>query len=96
MKRSSAPLALALLCAACSEPLSAAECETLLDRYVSLLVASDRPNTSDAELVRLKALARDKAQRDPAFLRCSREVSRSQFQCAMKAENVDRLEQCLL
>lgn len=96
MKRTRAALAVAVLCSACSEPLSSAECETLLDRYVALLVASDRPNTSDAELVRLKSLARDKAQRDPAFSRCSREVSRSKFQCAMKAENVDRLEQCLL
>lgn len=95
-KRWAFGLALSLLGSGCAEPLSSAECETLLDRYVSLLVASDRPNTSDAELVRLKTLARDKAQHDPAFSRCAREVSRGQFQCAMKAENVDRLEQCLL
>lgn len=89
-------LTLGLCASACSEPLSHEECETLLDRYVSLLVASDRPQTGEAELVRLKAQAREKAARDPTFGRCSREVSRGQFQCAMKAENADRLEQCLL
>ena len=89
-------LTLGLGASACAEPLSHEECETLLDRYVSLLVASDRPHTGEAERVRLKMQARDKARRDPAFGRCSREVSRGQFQCAMKAENADRLEQCLL
>jgi hypothetical protein len=89
-------LALGLAATSCAEPLSQEECETLLDRYVSLLVASDRPKTGEAELVRLKQQAREKASRDPAFGRCSREVSRNQFQCAMKAENADRLEQCLL
>ncbi|MFZ5891736.1 MAG: hypothetical protein ACOY0T_11835 [Myxococcota bacterium] len=96
MVRAGALLILLGLSTGCSEPLSHEECETLLDRYVSLLAASDRPNTSDAELLRLKTQAREKARHDPAFLRCGREVSRSQFQCAMKAENADRLEQCLL
>lgn len=81
---------------ACSESLSSVECETLLDRYVDLLVASDRPGTTDGELVRLKALARERASRDPAFQRCSSRISRNQFDCAMRAENVDRLEQCML
>lgn len=94
--RLQAALGLALFVSGCAERLSPAECETLLDRYVALLSASDRPNTSDSELVRLKALAREKALRDPSFMRCASEVSRSQFQCAMKAENTDRLEQCLL
>lgn len=91
-----AALGFLVLVGGCSERLSPAECETLLDRYVTMLSASDRPNTSDTELVRLKSLARDKALRDPSFMRCASEVSRSQFQCAMKAENTDRLEQCLL
>jgi hypothetical protein len=80
----------------CSEPLSSEECNTLLDHYVTLLAASDRPGTNDLELVRLRAQAREKAARDPAFHRCAREVPRSKFECAMRAASADHLEQCLL
>lgn len=96
MSRTAHRVLVALLASGCAERLSPAECETLLDRYVTLLSAADRPGTSDSELVRLKAAARDKALTDPAFMRCASEVSRNQYQCAMKAENADRLEQCLL
>lgn len=80
----------------CSEPLSAEECSALLDHYVTVLAASDRPGTNDTELVRLRAQAREKAARDPAFRRCAHEVSRSKFECAMKAASADHLEQCML
>jgi hypothetical protein len=80
----------------CSQPLSAEECNGLLDHYVSLLAASDRPGTSDIELLRLQAEARQKALHDPAFRRCASEVSRRKFECAMQAPSADRLEQCLL
>lgn len=85
-----------LLSSACAERLTAEECNSLLDRYVNLLAASDRPGTSDVELLRLQAEAREKAAHDPAFRRCPSEVSRSKFECAMQAPNADRLEQCLL
>jgi len=93
-------LRLALLAAACSlgcsVPLNPEECNTLLDHYVALLVSSDRPGTSDMELIRLKAAAREKAARDPAFLRCKSEVPRRKFDCAMQASSADKLEQCML
>lgn len=92
--------ALSLFCLSsltgCSEPLSAEECNALLDHYVTLLAASDRPGTNDTELVRLRAQAREKAARDPAFRRCAKEVARSKFECAMQASNADVVEQCLL
>jgi hypothetical protein len=89
---------LASLCSVfgCSEPLSKEECNALLDHYVSLLAASDRPGTNDVELVRLRAQARDKAAKDPAFRRCAHEVTRGRFECAMRADSADHLEQCLL
>jgi hypothetical protein len=90
-------LALASFCVfSCAEPLSEEECGSLLDRYVAVLAGSDRPGTTDSELVRLKAQAREKAAHDPSFRKCASRVSRSQFQCAMKADSADRLEQCLL
>ncbi|HEY3235500.1 MAG TPA: hypothetical protein VGJ84_12355 [Polyangiaceae bacterium] len=85
-----------LLLSACQKPLSDAECTRLLERYVELLLRSDRPGVSPEEGVRLKAVARQKAAGDPAFAECRRRVSRSEFECAMRAENPDELEKCLL
>ena len=80
----------------CKKPVTEQECNELLDRYVELLIRSDRPGTSAGEIVKLQAEARTKAAADPAFVHCTREVSRSQFECAMQAANADVLEQCLL
>lgn len=81
---------------ACGARPNATECAELLDRYVTLLASSDRPPTSEVELIRLRAEARAKAAKDPAFRRCPQEVSRRMLSCAMQAPNVDRFEQCLL
>jgi hypothetical protein len=82
--------------AGCSKALGPGECEALLDRYTELLVRSDRGATTAAELVKLQAAARTRAAHEPSFAQCSSRVSRRAFECAMAAENVDRLEQCLL
>lgn len=86
----------ALLSSACGKAPTKAECNALLDHYVELLVDSDRPGTSAAELHKLKLQARDKAKEDAEFSACSERVSRREFECAMSAANADRLEQCLL
>jgi len=101
LRRSRLGAALAMLaCAfgslACGKPPSHDECDALLDHYVELLVNSDRPGTSAAELHKLQIQARDKARADPEFASCSERVSRRAFDCAMSAPNADVLEQCLL
>jgi hypothetical protein len=92
--------ALAIVCAAvaaaCARPLSDEECHALLERYVELLVQSDRPDVKADELARLKLEAHKKAAHDPAFSTCRKDVSRRAFECAMRAANADQLEQCLL
>jgi hypothetical protein len=86
-----------LLCAtACGKRVETRECGELLDRYVELLLRDDRPKSSAGEVLRLQQEARKKAERDPAFGECSERVSRHQLECAMKAEDANRLEQCLL
>ncbi len=85
-----------LLVSACGKPPTHDECDALLDHYVQLLVSSDRPGTSAADLHKLKLLAREKAKIDPEFATCSDRVSRRAFECAMSAPNADVLEQCLL
>jgi len=92
--------AVAIVCAAlpaaCARPLSDEECHALLERYVELLVQSDRPEVKPDELVRMKLEARKKAAHDPAFSTCRKDVPRRAFECAMRAANPDQLEQCLL
>jgi hypothetical protein len=90
-----AALALMLALPGCGKAVAPEECTALLDRYVEKLVGSDRPGVNAGELVRLQAEARATARTDPAFLNCTKEVSRRQMDCAMRAETVDRMEICL-
>jgi hypothetical protein len=85
-----------LFVSGCGKPPTHDECDALLDHYVELLVSSDRPGTSAADLHKLKLQAREKAEVDPEFAACSDRVSRRAFECAMSAPNADSLEQCLL
>jgi hypothetical protein len=98
MKRPSALgfTALLLLAAGCDEPPDHRECQRLLDHYVELLLREDRPGTSAGELLRLQQEARRKAERDPAFHECSERVSRRELDCAMRAQDANKLEMCLL
>jgi hypothetical protein len=89
-------LGLSLATCACGKPLSKAECNGLLDRYVEKLVGADRPEATPGEVFRLKSEARTRAAEDPAFAECSAEVSRRAFDCAMEAISADEMEQCLL
>ncbi len=88
--------ALLLLAVSCGKPPDQPECQRLLDHYVELLLREDRPGTSAGEVLRLQQEARRKAERDPAFHECSERVSRRSFDCAMQAQDANKLEQCLL
>jgi hypothetical protein len=96
LRLSAGCVAVALTLMGCREPLSDSECSRLLERYTELLVRSDREDVTAVELERLKAQALARARREPAFAECSSKVSRRAYECAMAAENVDRMEQCLL
>jgi hypothetical protein len=89
-----APLA-AWAIVGCGRAPTPTECNALLDRYVHKLVESDRPGLSAGELLKLQVEARARAGKDPAFGECSSRVSRSAYECAMRAETLDRMEICL-
>lgn len=88
--------ALLLVGSGCGKRLDQDECELLLDHYVELLSRDDRPKSSAGEVLRLQQEARRKAHGDPAFAECASRVSRRSFDCAMQAQDANRLEQCLL
>jgi hypothetical protein len=85
-----------LLITGCNQRLDPKECDALLDHYVELLLRDDRPKSSAGEIMRVQQDARRHAQRDPAFRECRERVSRRSFDCAMSADDANRLEQCLL
>lgn len=85
-----------LLLVGCGRRLERSECELLLDHYVELLLRDDRPKASAGEVLRLQQEARKKATQDPAFGECSARVTRRAFECAMRAQDANGVEQCLL
>lgn len=87
---------LLLTLSGCGRRLEKSECQELLDHYVELLLRDDRPKSSAGEVLRVQQEARKKAERDPAFAECPSRVSRHGFECAMQAQDANRLEQCLL
>jgi hypothetical protein len=93
---SCALLSLSLSLNACGKRLEPSECGKLLDHYVELLLRDDRPKSSAGEVLRLQQEARKKAAADPAFQQCTERVARRSFDCAMDAQDANRLEQCLL
>ncbi len=96
LRRTLSSALLLLLVAGCGKRLDTNECQLLLDHYVELLLRDDRPKSSAGEILRLQQEARKKAERDPAFHECRARVSRKGFDCAMSAQDANRLEQCLL
>lgn len=95
MSRAGAAL-LCLLLVGCGKRLETPECDALLDHYVELLLRDDRPKSSAGEIMRVQQEARRRAEQDPAFKECRARVSRRSFNCAMDAQDANRLEQCLL
>jgi hypothetical protein len=91
-----AAVATASLVAGCHKPLTHAECSEMLDHYVELLVKSERPDATGEQIQHLQTEARHEAASDPNFASCASQVSRSEWQCAMSAQNPDQLEQCLM
>jgi hypothetical protein len=89
-------LVVAFGCAGCGKPLTRADCEALLQHYVALLAASDRPETNSTERGHMQELAKEKAARDPEFGKCGQSLSRAQFRCAMAAPSTDDFERCLM
>jgi hypothetical protein len=81
---------------ACHERPSNDECLELIDRYTEKLLRANDPDLPESEVVRLQREARVRAEDDPQLLRCRRDVSRHEYECAMQAPTVDAMEKCLL
>lgn len=74
---------------------SPAECAALLDRYVEHVAHAVDPKPAASALEERRALARAAAPSRAAFSRCVSDLTRSEVDCAMKADSADSFERCL-
>ncbi len=81
---------------ACAQRPSDDECLELVERYTGKLLRANNPDLSDAELRRLQAEARSRAEDDPLLGRCRGQVTKREYECAMHAPSPDEIEKCLL
>ncbi len=89
-------VAAASTCAAgCRPRASASQCDLLLDRYARLVVSEKFPDASGDQIRVEQDRERNEARADDAFKNCSSEVSKAEFDCAMRAPSADGLEKCL-
>jgi hypothetical protein len=87
--------------AACHRKVTQADCTAMLDRYLDMVIAAD-PSTRDlppaqATAVREMKRAVKKAERSYAQVQtqCETEVSKGEYECAMKANIPDEWEACI-
>lgn len=54
------------------------------------------PDAPIEEVLKAQTTTRDVVTRSTELARCSEEISRAEYDCALRAENPDLFEQCLL
>jgi hypothetical protein len=97
----SVPLLLALAPLACTKKVTPDDCTRMLDHYLDMVIDAD-PAThnmppAQASAVRDMKRAVKKAAKSYAQVetQCEREVSRSEYDCAMSANIPDEWEACI-
>jgi hypothetical protein len=79
----------------CKAKASPAQCDQLLDRYAALVVTEKSPDAAASQIDAERAREKNEAHGDDAFKNCSSEVSRSEFECAMRSPNAEAFLKCL-
>ena len=79
----------------CKAKATAGECDQLLERYAQLVVTERYPDASAAQIKTFHDQEKREALGDDAFKNCSSEVSKAEFDCAMRAPSADTFEKCL-
>ncbi len=85
----------AALAPACKPKITAAQCDAVVDRYAQLVVTEKLPDAGPETIKAEQERERGEARGDDAFKNCTSEVSRAEFDCAMRAPTADALEKCL-
>jgi hypothetical protein len=92
---------LAATIASCHARPTASECEAMLDRYLDMTIAADPtiapmpPAQSEVARAMKKATKRSDESYKKVAAQCQREVSRGEYDCAMKAPTPNDWEACI-
>ena len=79
----------------CKPKITSAQCDALVDRYAQLVVTEKLPDAGPATIKAEQDRERTEARGDDSFKNCTSEVSRDEFDCAMRAATADAIEKCL-
>lgn len=90
----------AALALGCNRKATREQCNQMLERYVDMTIEpSEAANLSEAQVATLREMKKAIRKSEPHFSRvmsrCEREVSRSSYDCAMKAGNANEWEACV-
>jgi hypothetical protein len=84
-----------VLAPACTEKVTAAQCDTLIARYAELVVHEKMPTAPIEEVRAEQKRVRQESAGDENFRNCTTEVRPTEFECAMAAQTPDAIEKCL-
>lgn len=84
----------------CHRKASRDECNQMLDKYVDMTIEpSETQNLTPAQVGAIfemkKAIRKSEPQFSRVMQRCERELSKSAYDCAMKAGNANEWEACV-
>ena len=80
---------------ACKPKATQAQCEDLIDRYARMVVTERFPDAGPETIKAEQDRERIEARADDAFKNCTSEVSRAEYECALRATTADAFEKCL-
>ncbi len=92
----SVALALVALPFACrSRNATAADCDRVLDHYVTLMFAEEAKDASPKELDELKSSVRERAKTELGPGVCEHDITPERRDCALRATTTDAVEKCM-
>lgn len=74
---------------------SPAQCEALLERYVTHVAYAIDPKPAASAMAERHRLAHEAAEKNGAFAECTDVLTLDELNCGMQAESADALERCL-
>lgn len=81
--------------AGCKKKVSKSQCDTLVDRYASLVLSERYPDAAAGTVSREQERERKEARGDESFARCPTEVTEELYACAMSATTAAAIVRCL-
>lgn len=85
----------AMLAPACKPKVTTSQCDQLIEHYAQAVVLERFPDAGPDRVKTEQEREKAEARSDDSFKNCSSEVSRAEFDCAMKATTADAIEKCL-